>query len=522
LAAPTLAQDSAPEASGALELRLLGTYASGVYAEGAAENVAHHSGTQTLYRVDGYESPIRDHRENENVTLGNFSALRNDICGIGYRCQLGDFNGDGRSDVVAFTAQAYPDNLSIALVSLSNGDGFETPTVWSDGFCIWEQVCDVGDFNGDGRDDIIAFTPLTGLVWVSLSTGTRFDPPTIWHNFFCIRNGAYFEQCEVGDFNGDGKDDILLFKGNTDVPPRRGNVIVSLSNGSRFIEPPTTLWHGYFCVDFATESCFVGDVNGDGKSDIILSKMTGVDYLGNTTYDVLVSLSDGNRFFDSSPFVWGNFYLHSSSIFIDVNNDNKDDAVRLYWTGDDNVSDIGINFSNERSFSPTQIWETIQTQDILQFDLGDINGDDKPEIVLFHEDITNYTSMIEIISSYEEPVILQQPPTQNIGYSTIYIRNCHVHLHTIHIWTELSNRPGEYLYIDEIPHQYYDNHLCANDSGIPPFELELQDGVWTQIIIVDPEEDVCGENNAYRGNCWYRNWFFWGDANGVEALIQVE
>jgi DNA-binding beta-propeller fold protein YncE len=53
LALPVMAQDGAPEASGALELRLLGTYASGVYLEGGAEIVAHHPGTQTLYVTNG-------------------------------------------------------------------------------------------------------------------------------------------------------------------------------------------------------------------------------------------------------------------------------------------------------------------------------------------------------------------------------------------------------------------------------------------------------------------------------------
>ncbi|NES69112.1 MAG: hypothetical protein F6K24_29710, partial [Okeania sp. SIO2D1] len=68
-------------------------------------------------------------------------------------------------------------------VALSNGNGFEPSSVWHDWFCINEEICDVGDFNGDGRDDIATFLRNTqggdgrGDVYVGISSEenlTRF------------------------------------------------------------------------------------------------------------------------------------------------------------------------------------------------------------------------------------------------------------------------------------------------------------------------------------------------------------
>jgi hypothetical protein len=42
-------------------------------------------------------------------------------------------------------------------VALSNGSSFGPRTKWSDWICIGQEVCATGDFNSDGRDDVIAF-----------------------------------------------------------------------------------------------------------------------------------------------------------------------------------------------------------------------------------------------------------------------------------------------------------------------------------------------------------------------------
>jgi hypothetical protein len=95
----------------------------------------------------------------------------------------------------------------------------------------------IGDFNGDGRDDIISFDTRSGNVYVGLSTlfgfwSEGFDSQWLWESDFC-RSG---DTPLVGDFNGDGRDDIACVS----IDGRRIRVWVSLALPSAI----TYDWHG--------------------------------------------------------------------------------------------------------------------------------------------------------------------------------------------------------------------------------------------------------------------------------------
>jgi hypothetical protein len=110
------------------------------------------------------------------------------------------------------------------LVGLSDGGGFADAGKSSiSSFCLNSEACAVGDVNGDGRADIIAFqhgrpgTAETGVyvgrseVSIDGSTGARrvrFGPPEKWNDYFCV----YGEKCAVGDVNDDGRADIIAFQ----------------------------------------------------------------------------------------------------------------------------------------------------------------------------------------------------------------------------------------------------------------------------------------------------------------------
>jgi hypothetical protein len=47
----------------------------------------------------------------------------------------------------------------------------------------------VGDFNGDGRDDVVTFTrDNTADAYVALSIGSSFGPGVKWHDFFAAND----------------------------------------------------------------------------------------------------------------------------------------------------------------------------------------------------------------------------------------------------------------------------------------------------------------------------------------------
>jgi hypothetical protein len=119
--------------------------------------------------------------------------------------------------------------------------------LWHDNFAVGEEIPVVGDFNGDGRDDIATFVRgnqadapgAAGDVFVALSDGSRFvDHAVRWHLTF----GFGAEVPQVGDFNGDGRSDVVTFARGD-----QGPVYVSLSDGGRFVENGW-LWHNHFGV----------------------------------------------------------------------------------------------------------------------------------------------------------------------------------------------------------------------------------------------------------------------------------
>ncbi len=167
----------------------------------------------------------------------------------------GDFNGDGKKDV------ALTDNETAAQRTLTpylnDGTGALTPgTTMNLGTdTILNQA---RDFNGDGKDDIIATTQ-RNTVTILLNNGsggfTRID-----HPLFPTINDT-----EVADFNGDGKLDVITAQYQSSNP--RINAALLLGDGLG----------GFTRNDYLTSvplgwtySGDAADFNGDHMADIVV------------------------------------------------------------------------------------------------------------------------------------------------------------------------------------------------------------------------------------------------------------
>ncbi len=245
----------------------------------------------------------------------------------------GDFNGDGKDDIATFTHSP----LNDVYVSLSSGTGFGPGLKWNDWFAAGNEIPAVGDVNGDGKDDIVTFThDVEGDVYVALSTGTSFGGGQKWHEFFAPGG----ETPALGDVNGDGKADLITF---TRGPASAADVHVALSTGTGF--GPGQKWHDLFAVD--GESPRVGDVNGDGKADI-------VTFTCDVNADVYVALSNGTSFVGTTV-KWNDFFCTAGEFpyLADVNGDRRSDIV-VFTQGA--LNDVYVGLSTGSGFLGGAKW----------------------------------------------------------------------------------------------------------------------------------------------------------------------
>jgi hypothetical protein len=246
--------------------------------------------------------------------------------------RTGDVDGDGRADLITFTRGSLAD----VYVALATGNGYGPSAKWHDFFAVDTEYPEIGDVNGDGRADLITFTRGAGAdVYVALSTGTGFGPGVKWHDHFAI--GA--ERPAVGDFNGDGRDDIVTFTGAA-----QGDVYVSLSNGAAFVQDGW-LWHDNFAV--GTEIAGTGDVNGDGRDDV-------VTFTRGAAADVFVALSDGSRFVGNAA-KWHDFFAAGTEApgLADVNGDGRTDILTFTRAA---AADVWVATSTGSAFGTSAKW----------------------------------------------------------------------------------------------------------------------------------------------------------------------
>jgi FG-GAP-like repeat len=99
------------------------------------------------------------------------------------------------------------------VVYTQNNGAWKRKVIFSD-LKEGHEVC-VGDFNGDGRDDIVAGDRAKGEVSSSHVFYAQNDEGTEWRHEILDPMGMSASGCQVVDINGDGRPDIVMIGGAT-------------------------------------------------------------------------------------------------------------------------------------------------------------------------------------------------------------------------------------------------------------------------------------------------------------------
>ena len=211
----------------------------------------------------------------------------------------------------------------------------------------------VGDFNGDGKQDLVVTNFSSNTASIILGDGAgHFGAATS----FTTGAGTNPNSVAVGDFNGDGKQDLAVANFNS------FNVSILLGNGAGGFSAPTSFGVGADSVFVA-----VGDFNGDGRQDLALSFET--DY-------VSVMLGDGaGNFGASTNFSAGAGGQTHAMVVGDFNGDGKQDLA----VANINPHFVSILLGNGAgSFGAPTTFSTGNTP--VSLAVGDFNGDGKQDL----------------------------------------------------------------------------------------------------------------------------------------------
>jgi len=187
----------------------------------------------------------------------------------------GDFNGDGILDFVSPVGNDVSLTPSQLMVDLGNGDGtFRFASRFGNFSGGWVQPM-VGDFNGDGKlDVVVSNTPQSVTVFLGNGDGTFQSPVTSKGEGPGVSGPLL-----VGDFNGDGKLDLLFERQNS--LPRLSQIFFLAGNGDGTFQKPQKLVSLQGGCVFGPQ-ILMSDFNGDGKLDFAFCNYSQIGVmLGN-------------------------------------------------------------------------------------------------------------------------------------------------------------------------------------------------------------------------------------------------
>jgi hypothetical protein len=177
----------------------------------------------------------------------------------------------------------------------------------------------------------------------------------------------------IGDLNGDGKPDLVVANwGGNNGGAGEGTVGVLLGNGNGIFQTAVTYGSG----GIEAFSVAIGDLNGDSKSDLVVTACARAVCDGGGIVGVLLGNGDGTFktaiAYGSGQPVLGS--IPTGVVIADVNGDHKPDLL----VANSNALGGVLLGNGDGTFQPAMTYGA----NTIAIAVGDVNGDGKPDLVV--------------------------------------------------------------------------------------------------------------------------------------------
>lgn len=305
-----------------------------------------------------------------NITSGSFSdyttavtgSAPNDVC-------ITDFDGDGKNDLVAGCYSS--SGISVLRNnSVSGNISFESKVDYGSSVALMriESV----DMDGDGKKDIVGMGSLDRTLHIYKNASTPGTINFAGRSDYSVAADAF--SFATGDFDGDGKPDIVTVSAKLATIIRNTSVVNNISLGERIDLPLTP----------TNNRVKVGDLDGDGKPDIVVLNT----YPGSLV--IFRNTSSAGNISFASPVSFATLVERLSSygpndLFIgDLDGDGKPEVATSNTVTSRSISVFKNNSTPGTIAFPER--KDLMTGAIEPFSIAfeDLDGDGKPDLAFNH------------------------------------------------------------------------------------------------------------------------------------------